>query len=237
MRPTPLSDGGRFDVEGVTVRLKVNPRARRVSLRIDARTGEAVATAPSARRLGDALEFARTRHRWLTDRHARRTVLAPLVGGQTIRLFGADYVLRLGARRPRLVAGAICGCGQDVIDPQLVIRAIRSEALRVFRELAATHCARLGVTAPALSVTDPRSRWGSCTPPARGRAASVRLSWRLALAPFEVADYVVAHECAHLIEANHGPRFWALVHSLVGDPSAHRAYLRTEGPRLHGFGR
>jgi hypothetical protein len=82
---------------------------------------------------------------------------------------------------------------------------------------------------------DARSRWGSCTPARPGRAASIRLSWRLALAPFAVADYVVAHECAHLIEANHGPRFWALVRSRVGDERRHRAWLRAEGGRLHAF--
>jgi predicted metal-dependent hydrolase len=46
---------------------------------------------------------------------------------------------------------------------------------------------------------------------------------------------VVAHECAHLLEANHGPRFWALVRNLVGDPAPHRRWLRAEGPRLHSL--
>jgi predicted metal-dependent hydrolase len=53
------------------------------------------------------------------------------------------------------------------------------------------------------------------------------------LAPPEVADYVVAHECAHLLEANHGPSFWALVAGLVGDVRPHRAWLRTHGASLH----
>jgi predicted metal-dependent hydrolase len=52
-----------------------------------------------------------------------------------------------------------------------------------------------------------------------------------------VADYVVAHEVAHLIEANHGPRFWKLVRELVGDPKPHRDWLKRESGRLHAFGR
>jgi hypothetical protein len=232
-----LIDGARFDLEGVTLRLRVNPRARRISLRIDARTGEAVATAPSSRRLTDAVAFARTRRGWLADRLASRTASPPLAAGETVSVLGVTYVLRPDGRRPRLASGTISGCGQGVVDAQLVVRAIRGEAVQVFSARVGAHCARLGVAAPALSVTDPRSRWGSCTPPARGRTPSIRLSWRLALAPFEVADYVVAHECAHLIEANHGPRFWAVVRGLVGDHAPHRAFLRREGPRLHGFGR
>jgi predicted metal-dependent hydrolase len=160
---------------------------------------------------------------------------AKLQAGETINLFGIPHSLRPDGRRPRLVAGAIVGCGQDTVDPQLVIRAVRREALRVFEERAAAHCERLGVPTAAVSVTDARTRWGSCTP--GGPTASIRLSWRLALAPRDVSEYVVAHECAHIIEANHGPRFWGLVRALVGDPSSQRAFLRIHGAKLHGFGR
>ena len=72
---------------------------------------------------------------------------------------------------------------------------------------------------------------------ASGLAFAGAICWRLALAPFAVADYVVAHECAHLIEANHGPRFWAHVHRLVGDHRPHRDWLRAHGQTLHAFGR
>ena len=70
-----------------------------------------------------------------------------------------------------------------------------------------------------------------------GKPAAIRYSWRLALAPYDVADYVAAHECAHLLELNHGPKFWAHVSALVGDERPHRAWLRAEGARLHAFGR
>jgi len=65
----------------------------------------------------------------------------------------------------------------------------------------------------------------------------IRYSWRLLLSPPTVLDYVCAHECAHLIEANHSPRFWAVVHGLIGDERPHRAWLRTHGARLHAVGR
>ncbi|MGI6368071.1 MAG: M48 family metallopeptidase [Anaerolineae bacterium] len=49
---------------------------------------------------------------------------------------------------------------------------------------------------------------GSCTP-ANG---TLRIAERLAHAPQFVLDYVIIHELAHLIEANHSPRFWELVY-------------------------
>ncbi len=63
-------------------------------------------------------------------------------------------------------------------------------------------------------VTNQKQRWGSCTP----ESARIRLSHELLKLPAYVIDYVIVHELAHLIEANHSPRFWALV----------KAYPQTE---------
>lgn len=68
------------------------------------------------------------------------------------------------------------------------------------------------------------SRWGSCSP----ADGDVRISSRLARFPPWVVDYVIVHELAHLAEAGHGPRFWALVNRY---PKAERArgYLMAKG--------
>ena len=51
----PLDDGGLGSGSGPTLRLSVNPRARRLSVRIDARAGEAVVIAPTERGLAQAV--------------------------------------------------------------------------------------------------------------------------------------------------------------------------------------
>ena len=56
----------------VPLRLTVNPRARRVSIRIDARGGQVVAVAPRERLLGDAVAFARSRMGWIVERMKAR---------------------------------------------------------------------------------------------------------------------------------------------------------------------
>jgi predicted metal-dependent hydrolase len=235
---TRYLDGQTVDIEGLSVRLRVSARARRVSLRIDRASGEAVAVAPSPAKLGEAAGFARERRAWLLAR--LREVPAPTpppAAGDDLHVLGERWRLTPDGRRPRLEAqGETCtlaGCGDGAVDPMLVARIVRRRALAVFQTRAAAHCARLGVPPPPIRLIDARSRWGSCTPAHAGRPASIRLSWRLALAPLAVADYVVAHECAHLLEANHGPGFWALVRTLVGDPAPHRAWLRAQGPTLH----
>jgi predicted metal-dependent hydrolase len=99
-----------------------------------------------------------------------------------------------------------------------ILRLAKREALVRLTERTAHHAAALGRPMPSVAIADPKARWGSCRPARPGHPAAIRYSWRLVLAPFAVADYVVAHECAHLVEANHGPRFWALCEQLSGDP-------------------
>jgi predicted metal-dependent hydrolase len=74
------------------------------------------------------------------------------------------------------------------------------------------------------------TRFGSCTP----ADGAIRLSDRLATMPAWVRDYVLVHELAHLLEANHGPRFWQLVNRYPLTERA-RGYLMAVGlERLEG---
>lgn len=73
-------------------------------------------------------------------------------------------------------------------------------------------------------VTNQNSRFGSCTP----ADGTIRLSHRLASMPAWVRDYVLVHELAHLVEANHGPRFWKLVNRYPLTERA-RGYLMAVG--------
>ena len=238
-----LADGDRLEVAGATVRLKVHRRARRVSLRLDRTKREIIATAPSQRRLPEAAAFARDRASWIAERLAELPQGQAIAPGMTIELFGVPCRLESSDKPARLHPATadgpmrITARGQGETFANAVIRIIRHEALRVFAERTAFHCERLGARLPSVTIMDARARWGSCRPGLPGKPAAIRYSWRLALAPFEVADYVAAHECAHLLELNHGPRFWAHVKTLVGDERPYRAWLRAEGARLHAFGR
>ncbi len=67
-------------------------------------------------------------------------------------------------------------------------------------------------------------RHGSCTPSRR----IIRISHLLAKVPAFVLDYVIVHELAHLLEPNHGRRFWALVNRYPRTERA-RGYLMAIG--------
>lgn len=78
-------------------------------------------------------------------------------------------------------------------------------------------------------VTNQNKRYGSCTP----ATGMIRISHRLASMPGWVQDYVIVHELAHLVEANHGPRFWKLVNRYPKTERA-RGYLIALGMEAEG---
>lgn len=69
---------------------------------------------------------------------------------------------------------------------------------------------RIARHTPSVRLSNARSEWGSCN--AKGE---IRLNWRLVQLPPLLAEYVVAHEVAHIVELNHSPRFWAVVEKLL----------------------
>ncbi len=78
-------------------------------------------------------------------------------------------------------------------------------------------------------VTNQNMRYGSCSP----REGTIRISSALAEMPRWVRDYVLVHELAHLVEANHSPAFWTLVNRYPLTERA-RGYLIAKGLEEEG---
>ena len=236
-------NGQRLPLEGLTARLSVNPRARRLSIRIDARAGEAVLIAPSERKLADVVAFARTKASWMRERLAERPHGTPLEPGAAINLFGRPtrLVATGGAGAARLIEDEDGPLIQSGGEGEAYARRVENLFKRVARETLQTrtdfHLRTLGQDAGRgpvkMSIADPKSRWGSCSPHNR----SIRYSWRVVMAPPAVIDYLAAHEVAHLVHADHSPAYWAVVQRLIGDHRPHRKWLRENGPALHAVGR
>jgi predicted metal-dependent hydrolase len=92
----------------------------------------------------------------------------------------------------------------------LVGHWLKEEAWALVAARVGGYARRVTRAQPAICLTNARSEWGSCN--AKGE---IHLNWRLVQLPPALAEYVVAHEVAHLVELNHSPRFWALVERLL----------------------
>jgi len=83
---------------------------------------------------------------------------------------------------------------------------------------------RLGVEPSKIEVRDLGYRWGSC-----GESGSLNFHWHTVLVPPPIADYVVVHELAHLIEKHHTPKFWSLVERVMLDYHSRKQWLAENG--------
>jgi hypothetical protein len=113
--------------------------------------------------------------------------------------------------------------------PSRLRRWLEAEARAMLAADLADYCERVNVTAPGLALSNARRRWGSCAPD-----GSIRINWRLIMAPDFVRRSVVAHEVAHLVHFDHSPRFHALLSELFeGDIAAANRWLKREGRSLY----
>jgi len=106
-------------------------------------------------------------------------------------------------------------------------RWLKEQAMSLLAPRAFHFARRLRKPLPDVTLSEARSQWGSCN-----HRGEIRLNWRLVQLPPGVADYVIAHEVAHLVELNHSPRFWALVESLLPGHAEARRQLDALTPLL-----
>lgn len=211
-------------------------RRRTISITVDA-DGLAV-RAPNAARMYDIEGFLTQKARWIVTRLDKWRDAPPparLVGvdGETLCVAGKQLRLEVrgGARAVPRVPGALVLAVRDPLDGAAVrralVRTLKRIALEAFAPRAAQYAARLGLGPPRVALSSARSRWGSCA--ANGR---IRLAWRLVHVAPRLADYVIAHEVAHLVQPDHSRRFWTVVESMYPDARNARRELRLAGATI-----
>lgn len=226
---------------GRLVAYRLRRDRRRLSMRIDER-GLHV-NAPRSVTLADIEQFVAAHRDWVlvkldefAGQRARRHV--PIHDGARLPVLGAEVEIRVTAGnnrglwkndgQPDEYGGQLWLAARPAADlAALARRALQRRALEHFRPRLADAVARLGRPLPPLALTSARARWGSCS-----ARSGIRLNWRLIHLPPAPIDYVIAHETAHLVEMNHGPRFWAMVEHLYPDWQQACAALKRLGPDL-----
>lgn len=153
-----------------------------------------------------------------------------VVNGESALYLGREYRMSLSSEP----------VGEVVFDRAFLIpQGDRLQTRQAFRDWywcrahaiilprVARYADELGVKVAVASIVDNRLRWGSCT-----SKNNIRLNWRLIKAPMSVIDYVINHELAHLLEANHTPEFWNIVRAKVPGAEKSKAWLKAHGQLL-----
>ena len=87
------------------------------------------------------------------------------------------------------------------------LERLRREMRETVPPLMAYWADRMGLEVPKLTLRRMTTRWGTCNKVKRHVTLNIELGRR----DPELLEYVIVHELAHLYEANHSPRFYAVM--------------------------
>jgi len=100
---------------------------------------------------------------------------------------------------------------QEIIK-KTIIETLRKEAKEYLPKRTYEFAQKYKFKYNQVFIKNNKTLWGSCS----GKN-NINLNLHLLLLPHHLIDYVIIHELCHTIEKNHGPRFWKLMDSILGD--------------------
>ena len=178
-------------------------------------------------------ELVQSKKQWIKEKldHSQKYPEVPrlkeFVSGESLMYLGRNYQLSV-------VDEPIEGI--EFKQRFRISRANQPQANHLFRQwyqqkalvritpIARQYAQKLGVEYNQLKISEMQYRWASCTP-----ANNIIFNWRIIKAPLTVLHYLVVHELAHLLEANHTPRFWNIVSVQIPDYQKAKDWLKANG--------
>lgn len=190
-------------------------------------------TLPRYVSIKQGLHFVEEKRSWITRQLATHARHIPLEDGQVIPVLGEHYTLcHVGGRGVVTIDGdRILVHGEREFMSRRVTEWLKAKIKEEIIRLAHDKAMQISKPIRKISLRDTSSHWGSCS--AEG---NLSFSWRLVFAPYEVLEYLVAHEVAHLAEHNHSDAFWAVVAALFPREKQAKAWLKTHGSLLYAYG-
>jgi predicted metal-dependent hydrolase len=202
--------------------------------------GRVLVTLPPWGRPSEAVRFAETRRGWLETQKASQVERCDPFASGWMPFRGCRLGVLLVPGEPRgvrqeqeqlLVSGPRDGASARLQ------RWLEMQCLVVSEADIARYCRKLAREPAPLRLSRARRRWGSCS-----AAGTIRINWRLVMAPDFVRRSVLAHEAAHLVHFDHSPAFHQLHARLLtergeeekedGSPASARNWLTNNGRTL-----
>ncbi|MDA9810231.1 M48 family metallopeptidase [Planktomarina temperata] len=160
------------------------------------------------------------------------------VNGESFTYLGRNYRLKCvskgagevklknGYLTVTLPSGASAGAAERSVQQSLK-NWYQTRALEKLKEKTKRYAAILGVNPQSVDVKEYKARWGSCS-----SSGDVSYNWRIIIAPHHIVDYIVVHELCHLLEHNHGAKYWKHVQTVIPNYKECRHWLKTHGMNL-----
>jgi predicted metal-dependent hydrolase len=152
------------------------------------------------------------------------------VSGETVLYLGKKYRLEIYSNEIEQIQFS----GKFIVAAVSAERAssvfvnwYKKQALEKVLPRVNLHAQNMGVQFNQVFISELKYRWGSATP-----KDNLNFNWKLIKAPMFVIDYVIVHELAHFIEANHTSKFWNIVEVQVPKYLKAKEWLKEHGGLL-----
>jgi predicted metal-dependent hydrolase len=223
-----------IEIEGriLPIAIRRLDRARRMTLRLAPDGSEVRISMPRWTPSEEAVRFAHQRRDWLAGQFAAIPAPGRLAHGVMVPFRDAERRIHHEETAPRRVSLArdtlLVGGPEAALESRLR-RWMQGEARALLCADLAHYCERARLSPSPLALSNAQRRWGSCS-----ADGTVRINWRLVMAPDEVRRSVVAHEVAHRLHFDHSPAFHgALAELFEGDLRAANRWLKANGRSLY----
>lgn len=90
--------------------------------------------------------------------------------------------------------------------PQILPEWYKIKARELVEPILQEYVQKFKLKYAKLKITQAKTRWGSCS-----SNGTICFSYKIAMLPINVINYIVVHELAHLKHFNHGMEFWQQV--------------------------
>ena len=210
-----------------------SPRAKRLTLRIDSKDHLAMLSIPPRCTQKQAISFVQQHQEWIIDSLQKLPQTQRFTSGLKISLFGKDITIQHAPEKrwgARIENGILYVSGSSEFTHRRVKDFIKKQAQKTFLSLSQKLAKKINCQVNDVVIKDTKSRWGSCS-----SLNNINYNWRLALAPQEVIDYIVAHEVSHLAHQDHSEEFWACVAKLCPNYQKGQNWLKNHGKELYIF--
>ena len=217
----------------VSVIVKRSLQAKRIRLKVSRQSRSVVLVLPNRASQQTGIAFAQSKIDWIVDQLHQLPRKSIFNDGMHFSFLGIPVSIHHSPTSKRgvwLDENVIWVSGSSEHLPRRVLDFLKKEFGNYALKKARQTADQLQVKVQKMTIRDTVSRWGSCS-----KTGHLNLSWRLVLAPKFVADYVIVHEVAHLVEMNHSDAFWQVVGRLCPEYEKAEHWLKKNTGYLYSF--
>ena len=149
----------------------------------------------------------------IADMFFDRSFLKECVEGETLQLFNSPYTLCI-VDSDKLSIDSDNGI---FYFPKILKENFIEELIDMYSEKLLefvsykldSYRKKIGAKPQKVIVSELKRKWGVCTP-----KGTIKLNWKIAMAPYFVVEYVLCHEMVHLKHLDHSKEFYKLLNGI-----------------------